>query len=154
MRRRLRMNELRLTNYSEMYSDWSKWSKCNDACQQRRIRSCTAPETCKGSILKEQRDCVKTKGACHPKRRSRWGITKRLEDLMYDLLYDDWSPWSACTRSCKKRRYRTCSLKRWCRNTILLEEKKCYVSGGSCKKKEKDDDGNQEEGEEEEITKG
>lgn len=59
----------------------------------------------------------------------------RLENIVYDLLYYDWTPWSKCTRACKMRRFRICALRRWCKNTVLMEEKRCYVPDSECEKK-------------------
>lgn len=125
--------------FSGRYGDWSKWGACSSSCRQQRSRPCVLSSECEGSVLHEQRRCQRTSsGRCQPQRRGRWGIGRRLEDLMYDLLYEDWSTWSVCTRSCKRRRYRTCSLQRWCRNTVLLEEKGC--TDGPCRRRKKEED--------------
>merc|ERR1719419_1545059 len=60
-----------------------------------------------------------------------------LQDVMYDFLYFEWSEWSPCTRSCTRRRHRACSVGQWCDDTVLTEEKPCYVAGSSCRKRRK-----------------
>ena len=65
-------------------------------------------------------------------RRRKQEQQQMLEELVYDLLYNPWSEWSSCTRSCKTRRYRTCSMREWCRDTVLMEDRNCYVAGSRC----------------------
>ena len=55
--------------------------------------------------------------------------------MVYDLLYYDWTEWTSCTRSCKRRRFRVCALRRFCKDTMLMEERQCYVQGTACEKR-------------------
>ena len=62
----------------------------------------------------------------------RHGLTRKLQDMVFNLLYNEWSSWSMCTRSCKQRRFRTCAMKNWCKNVLLMEEANCYHKGTNC----------------------
>ncbi|CAH1795253.1 unnamed protein product [Owenia fusiformis] len=126
-----------LTTYDNSYTEWSEWTRCTNKCRQRRARKCTDSNICGDSVLKEKRYCYKKQAKCakrgsrlNKKKSARW-----LEDIVYELLYNDWSEWGACTRSCKTRRTRSCAIKKWCRHTVLQEERKCYASGGACEKR-------------------
>ena len=46
--------------------------------------------------------------------------------------WEDWGPWSRCSRSCTARRYRACSAAELCGREVLKEQAFCYVDGGYC----------------------
>ncbi|CAL1526301.1 unnamed protein product [Lymnaea stagnalis] len=55
-----------------------------------------------------------------------------IEELLYDLLYDTWSNWGACTRSCRQRRQRHCKQKSICVRSYIQEERRCQIPGSQC----------------------
>ena len=119
------------------YTAWSTWSRCNRRCEQHRIRRCIVPNKCGTSFLKEKRKCQRKRGLCSTlsykvigNRRNR-----HIEELLYDLLYDEWSQWGRCTRSCKKRRYRKCREPKICGGSFIQEEKVCRTPGSNCEKR-------------------
>ena len=102
---------------------WSEWSECSRSCKQQRTRVCRRFERCN---RRERRPCLTPTGPCSVEKLP----DKGLKDVLYDLLYYDWTEWSEClVRSCKRKRYRTCAVKTWCHNTVLLEERRCHING-------------------------
>lgn len=140
----------------DKYEPWTAWTRCSTKCTHMKFRRCRTGTPCEGSVQKLERTCWKSRGPCaihkHSSRRRSIATPqlKRIEDILYDLLYYDWSAWSACTRSCKKRRYRTCALGKWCKNTVLMEEKRCYISGSSCQRRSATNKGEGDSGDAEE----
>lgn len=124
-----------------LYATWSAWTPCiTRTCTQKRVRKCKNASSCSEALLTAERTCWKRRGRCsekrkHHKSKLKKPSTKNIEAVVYDLLYYDWSEWSTCTRSCKKRRYRTCALKRWCKHTVLLEEQECFNPGTACERR-------------------
>ena len=105
-----------------IYSEWSEWSRCHTrTCTNRRSRSCLllnggrCPDD---ADTRDTKPCVRRHGRCSGiqdmTQRQKDVIGRRIEDVVYDLLYYDWSDWSACTRTCSKRRY-----------IVLLEDNYC-----------------------------
>ncbi len=125
-----------ITRVEDSYSPWSAWTPCSKSCTQQRFRRCKA-EQCAENILTAERTCFRARGRCSARRlpKKQTNTKSIIEDIVYDLIYYDWSEWSACTRTCKKRRYRTCALKRWCKHTVLLEEKECFAPGTDCERR-------------------
>jgi hypothetical protein len=52
---------------------------------------------------------------------------------VYDLMYSKWSDWSPCLRSCQKRRIRECDIPALCRDTVLIQVRRCFA-GTKCGK--------------------
>ncbi|XP_063613018.1 trypsin-3-like [Penaeus indicus] len=50
------------------------------------------------------------------------------------MFYTKWSRWSACSRSCLTRRYRSCKYPLFCGGSVVNEEAYCYVEGSLCEK--------------------
>ncbi|KAI8797433.1 suppressor of tumorigenicity 14 protein, partial [Biomphalaria glabrata] len=101
----------------EKYNEWSKWSSCTRKCDQTRVRRCRIPEECGRSWVKEKRTCIQEKGTCYPLTYKVIGMQKRnrlIEELLYDILYAQWTAWGPCTRSCRQRRQRECKQKSIC----------------------------------------
>lgn len=130
-------------NADDVYVPWTTWSRCSRTCRQSRLRRCSKPEVCEDHVVTEKRTCpkaVRHKGhgrRCRKhsplrsvkkgERRSDKEVPARTEsvrdeDIYYGLFYYDWSAWSPCSPSCKRRRYRVCVLWRWCKNTVILQE--------------------------------
>ena len=127
-----------ITRVEDAYTSWSSWTPCSKSCTQQRFRRCkSAAQNCTKKILTAERTCFRARGRCSARRlpKKQTNTKSIIEDIVYDLIYYDWSEWSACTRTCKKRRYRTCALKRWCKHTVLLEEKECYAAGSNCERR-------------------
>lgn len=55
-----------------------------------------------------------------------------IEELLYDLLYDTWSNWGPCKRSCRQQRHRHCKQKSICVRSYIQEERRCQVAGSQC----------------------
>lgn len=119
------------------YSKWSKWSNCNRHCEQSRVRRCKNRQYCGSSFLKEKRHCRKQKGRCSSLSYKVIGIRRNrlMEKLLYDLLYDDWSHWGRCKRTCRKRRVRMCKEPRICGNSYIQQERDCKLPGTQCEKR-------------------
>ena len=126
-----------INRVEDTYTSWSSWTPCSKSCTQQRFRRCKKTENCTEKILTAERTCFRARGRCSARRlpKKQTNTKSIIEDIVYDLIYYDWSEWSACTRACKKRRYRTCALKRWCKHTVLLEEKECYSPGTNCERR-------------------
>ncbi|KAK3090988.1 hypothetical protein FSP39_016279 [Pinctada imbricata] len=122
----------------EYYTQWSPWTRCNRKCEQSRERKCDKHEHCGTSSLKEKRSCRRRRGACSTLSYKVIGFrrgNRLIEELLYDLLYDGWSQWGPCTRSCKRRRVRKCKEHKICGSSYILEQKKCKVHGKYCEKR-------------------
>ncbi|XP_061196890.1 chymotrypsinogen A-like [Saccostrea echinata] len=122
----------------EYYTQWSDWTRCNRKCEQTRVRRCNQPENCGTSVLKEKQNCKRRKGRCSTLSYKVIGFrrgNRLIEELLYDLLYDGWSQWGHCTRSCRKRRFRKCKEHKICGNSYIQEERKCRLAGTVCGKK-------------------
>ncbi|XP_055342934.1 semaphorin-5B-like isoform X2 [Paramacrobiotus metropolitanus] len=99
------------------WTDYSSWSECSRAnrCQQNRTRSCTKPlpqfggNDCEGSAL-DSRSC--DVGECEAKADLRMAVPLAAP-VMSGARFQDWGPWSECSRSCGRgtqRRTRSCML--------------------------------------------
>ena len=122
----------------EYYTQWSPWTRCNRKCEQTRERKCNKHEHCGTSSLKEKRSCRRRRGTCSTLSYKVIGFrrgNRMIEELLYDLLYDGWSQWGHCTRSCKRRRVRRCKEHRICGSSYILEQKKCKIPGTHCEKR-------------------
>jgi hypothetical protein len=122
----------------EYFSAWSHWSRCSRRCEKSRVRRCRNVEYCGKSWLTEKRTCKKRTGRCSTMSYKVIGFRRRhrlIEELIYDLLYSPWSPWGACTRSCKKRRLRKCEIPRICGKSYIQEDKRCRVPRSSCERR-------------------
>ncbi|KAH9513119.1 hypothetical protein Btru_035903, partial [Bulinus truncatus] len=119
----------------EKYNEWSKWSACTRKCDQTRVRRCRIPEECGRSWVKEKRTCIQEKGTCYPLTYKVIGMQKRnrlIEELLYDILYNQWTAWGPCTRSCRQRRQRECKQKSICVRSYIQEERRCQFPGVQC----------------------
>nr|KAI8765443.1 suppressor of tumorigenicity 14 protein-like protein [Biomphalaria glabrata] len=119
----------------EKYNEWSKWSSCTRKCDQTRVRRCRIPEECGRSWVKEKRTCIQEKGTCYPLTYKVIGMQKRnrlIEELLYDILYAQWTAWGPCTRSCRQRRQRECKQKSICVRSYIQEERRCQFPGSQC----------------------
>lgn len=155
-------------SYDDIYSEWSKWSKCRKRCKQVRTRVCKSPAFCQSTILKEERNC--TGDRCQARTNSDRQDTSHSHSqfvdnhrgrgrssqfrVLYHLqsyVYSQWSEWSSCTKTCHTRRYRACEMKQICGNSIIQEDALCYTQGSSCEKlyKSKTRESNEEENREE-----
>ncbi|ESP04644.1 hypothetical protein LOTGIDRAFT_179982 [Lottia gigantea] len=123
----------------EYYSEWSKWTQCSRKCEQTRERRCRLPEQCGHSFVKEKRMCKnRSKKRCSVLSYKMLGFKRRnrfIEQLLYDLLYDKWSKWSPCNRSCKQKRQRKCMVAHICRKSSIQEERRCRVQGKKCERR-------------------
>lgn len=126
------------TVVDKKYGPWSRWSTCSRKCKQVRTRVCRTGEQCDRDVIRERKNCLDPGGLCTletftQQLSDRGGV----RDVIYDLLYYDWTEWSECQiRTCKRKRYRTCAMKKWCQNTVLLEEKVCSIADNDvCPKK-------------------
>ncbi|XP_054166620.1 coagulation factor X-like [Oppia nitens] len=147
-------------SYDDIYSDWSKWSKCRRRCKQVRTRQCVSAEHCGTTIVKEERACRGGKCLTNPDT-STPGSTENQEvphkgrgrssqfRVLYHLqsyVYSQWSEWSSCTNNCRTRRSRSCEMKQICGNSIIQEDALCYIQGSRCetlyKEKPKNSDEN------------
>ncbi|XP_042861376.1 transmembrane protease serine 9-like isoform X1 [Penaeus japonicus] len=126
-----------------LYSQWSKWSRCSRRCKQRRQRSCRVPAVCGTGLLKEERSC--RGGRCSgrrpfhiikPEEFTRQPPRNDMRVLLNfnSMFYTRWSRWSACSRSCLTRRYRSCKYPLFCGGSVVNEEAYCYVEGSLCEK--------------------
>ena len=120
----------------KLFSSWTQWSNCANRCRQTRTRRCKQRDLCKRKRFKERRLCPiePERKRCKNRklRRGDMNLRNRMQDFVSNLLYMEWSRWSPCLRSCKQRRFRMCSNRRYCRDTALMEEKACFVPGGRC----------------------
>ncbi|KAK3594876.1 hypothetical protein CHS0354_005951 [Potamilus streckersoni] len=130
--------QLSSTFLSEFYNEWTSWSNCSRHCEESRIRRCRVHEKCGQSWLKEKRKCkAKTKG-CSNRSFKVLGFRSKdriMEKILYKVLYGPWSAWGPCTKSCKKRRFRTCDVASICGISYIQEEKPCRPKGNTCQKK-------------------
>ena len=128
-----------ITRDDDYYSAWSDWAPCSRHCTTRRNRHCTQYEQCVRETQKQTKRCACDISEYLRSRRQRysraWSSRRKeqlMEELVYDTLYNPWSQWSPCTRSCKMRRYRTCAMSDWCRDTVLMEDRRCYIANSKC----------------------
>ncbi|KAK7507231.1 hypothetical protein BaRGS_00001166 [Batillaria attramentaria] len=122
----------------EYYSPWSKWRPCNRKCEQSRMRRCQRPEHCGQTWLKENRTCQRKRGACSTFSYRTVGFRRRnrlIERVLYDVLYTDWSDWGPCTRSCRQRRRRKCTVRDVCHNSFIQETRRCTAPGSRCQRR-------------------
>ncbi|XP_069947479.1 uncharacterized protein [Cherax quadricarinatus] len=126
-----------------LYTDWTNWSRCSRRCKQRRRRSCRVPAVCGTAVLKEERSC--TGGRCsgrrpfhiiRPEEFSKQPPRNDMRVLLNfnSMFYTRWSRWSACSRSCLTRRYRSCKYPLFCGERVVHEEAYCYIEGSLCEK--------------------
>ena len=140
-----------ITRHDAYYTDWSAWSPCSSQCWTERTRTCYDIPRCPAQVQQRQRKrCTcdihrylrnelyeenrrkyRRRGKSSRASYQRWR-EQFYEELVYDKLYEPWSSWSPCTRSCKMRRYRTCAMSDWCRDTVLMENRRCSVSDSRC----------------------
>ncbi|XP_076459669.1 uncharacterized protein LOC143292888 [Babylonia areolata] len=123
----------------QYYTPWSKWRRCNRRCQQRRVRRCRVAEQCGTTKLKEHRACRRKRGRCSSRVSSQAvgdfrGKNRKIERVLYDVLYTDWSAWGSCTRSCKQRRRRRCTVREVCQSNFIQESRWCGVPGSKCER--------------------
>ena len=57
-----------------------------------------------------------------------------MEEILYKLLYGNWSVWGPCSRNCKKRRIRKCMRPAMCGGSYIQEERICRKSRLYCRK--------------------
>ena len=95
----------------EIYTPWSRWSKCRRKCKQIRKRMCAMPEICGKNILKEERPCKR----CSRRKKSNFRIVKRIKLSrrakgllrLNRAFYSKWTRWSKCSsRTCTTSRER------------------------------------------------
>ncbi|XP_067673139.1 acrosin-like [Haliotis asinina] len=122
----------------EYYSPWSRWSTCNRKCEQTRVRRCRRQQHCGKTWLKEKRICKRRRGGCSVLSYQVYGFRRRnryIEQLLYDLLYDSWTEWGACSRTCKQRRTRKCAVHSVCSKSYIQEERRCSAAGSRCERR-------------------
>ena len=132
-------------SYDDIYSEWSKWSKCRRRCKQVRTRHCVSSDYCRSTILKEERSCRGDKCLFNdastsapdqevpPRGRGRSSQFRVLYHLQ-SYVYSQWSDWSSCTTACRTRRSRSCEMKQICGNSIIQEDALCYMPDSQCEK--------------------
>lgn len=125
---------------SKVYSAWSAWGPCSDFCQQSRKRLCKKDSQCGKSYIKEKRKC-KSKKSCSKRSKRKYikllGLRKSdklVTEILYNILYSSWTPWSACNRSCKKLRKRKCIQSTMCGKSYIQEERMCKRTSLICRK--------------------
>lgn len=128
------------TLLSKAYSQWSTWGTCTKRCQQSRKRRCKKPSQCGKSYLKEKRKC-KSKGICSKRSKRKYvkllGLRKNdrlVKQILYKILYSAWTPWTVCSRSCKKQRRRKCVQPKMCGSSYIQEERPCKKTSLVCRK--------------------
>ncbi|KAL9981504.1 hypothetical protein ACROYT_G010211 [Oculina patagonica] len=108
-------------NSTDGFTEWGPWSQCSRTCGSNllrvRKRSCYKQnnQTCTGSTS-EVKPCVLP--SCHAEAISGFGTEAALPvTTSHNISLKnefDWSPWSACTKTCGvgsyRTRERTCSL--------------------------------------------
>ena len=119
------------------WSSWTPWSTCNKKCIKKRTKFCVNKMVCRKQRKKQSRKCVRKSGRCaESNSRSIRKVQKEDQEAemmkVINSLYGQWSTWSPCTRSCKKRRYRECNNKKLCNGTILMEDQVCRLSNTRC----------------------
>jgi hypothetical protein len=124
-----------------IYSQWSEWGRCSKTCQQSRKRRCLDKIQCGKSYLKQKQKCVTRKScasAAHRKPVILLGLTKNdqlVKQILFKILYSPWTPWSVCSRSCKKRRHRKCVQPTMCGISSIHEERTCRRANLECSKR-------------------
>jgi hypothetical protein len=133
-------------SYDDIYSEWSKWSKCRRRCKQVRTRQCVSTDYCGSTILKEERGCRGGKCLLNedmststpvqdvPQRGRGRASQFRVLYHLQSYVYSQWSEWSSCTTACRTRRSRSCEMKQICGNSIIQEDALCYMAGSPCEK--------------------
>lgn len=130
----------------DIYTGWSKWSRCSKRCKQARIRRCNSPLQCGNGVLKEERTCTGRRCRSKPfavlqlnddsifgKKKNKKTDFRVLSSLQ-SFVYSEWSEWSPCTRRCKTRRVRVCEVPLFCSENIIKQDALCYVEGSTCEK--------------------
>lgn len=125
---------------SKIYTEWSSWGACSKGCQQSRKRRCKKESQCGKSYIKEKRKC-KSKGVCSKRSNRKYvkllGLRKSdklVKQILYKILYSAWTPWTVCSRSCKKQRYRKCVQPAMCGASYIQEERQCKKTSLVCRK--------------------
>lgn len=125
---------------SKVYTEWTTWGQCSKGCQQSRKRRCKKEAQCGKSYIKEKRKC-KSKGTCSKRSKRKYvkllGLRKNdklVKQILYKILYSVWTPWTVCSRSCKKQRYRKCIQPAMCGASYIQEERQCRRSSLVCRK--------------------
>ena len=132
-------------SYDDIYSEWSKWSKCRRRCKQVRTRHCVSSDYCGSTILKEERSCKGGKCLLNdnitsapdqevPHRGKGRSSQFRVLYHLQSYVYSQWSEWSSCTSACRTRRSRICVMKQICGNSIIQEDALCYMPDSQCEK--------------------
>ncbi|XP_060568257.1 transmembrane protease serine 11D-like [Ruditapes philippinarum] len=136
----LRKDVVPHTILSKVYTEWSSWGTCSKGCQQSRKRRCKKEAQCGRSYIKEKRKC-KSKGTCSKRSKRKYvkllGLRKSdklVKQILYKILYSAWTPWTVCSRSCKKQRYRKCIQPAMCGASFIQEERQCKRSSLVCRK--------------------
>ncbi|XP_064628368.1 coagulation factor IX-like isoform X2 [Lineus longissimus] len=124
---------------AEFFITWGAWSPCNRKCKQQRSRKCKDSTVCQNMIQRERRKCYKPncddidKRSKNRRKKSQTQSQKLYGQFVYDLMYSKWSDWSPCLRSCQKRRIRECDIPALCRDTVLIQVRRCFA-GTKCAK--------------------
>ena len=123
-----------------VYHQWTSWSECNRKCLQSRKRICRKKHHCGESYIKEKRSCKSGNNCPQKAKKNRiklLGLRKNgklVKEILYKILYGAWTPWSVCSRSCKKERRRNCIQSVMCGDSYLHEERDCHRGRKVCRK--------------------
>ena len=122
-------------NIDEIYTDWTRWSRCSRHCKQKRARHCALPHICGSAVIKMERGCHSDR--CrgrdfHIVRKKKLRRKTKNQLKRNRAFYTKWSRWTPCTDFCQTTRVKSCRFPLVCGNNEVTEEAYCYREGSQC----------------------
>ena len=120
---------------SEIYTSWSRWTRCSRRCKQKRERQCAVPSICGSAVVKMERGCHSDR--CrgrdfHIVRKKKLGKKTKTQMKKNRAFYTKWSRWSQCSDYCLTTRVKSCRFPLVCGSVKVTEEAYCYREGSQC----------------------
>ncbi|XP_066157891.1 uncharacterized protein [Euwallacea fornicatus] len=125
-----------MTHTPPSYSEWTKWSRCQD-CLQRRMKICLN-DHCE-SRMYEERECHKKR--CKRKRRktiSSFNVVHLNTSRSYltkqgpSDVWSKWTRWAECSPNCRTYRFRNCKKPGRCKKLVQTQAAYCYYERTKC----------------------
>ncbi|XP_050681772.1 transmembrane protease serine 9 [Leptidea sinapis] len=126
-----------------LYSEWGKWSICQDGHRTRR-RRCLHRQVCGDSLRIEISRCrvpevpaESDEGYVDEDMSPAMNVfgLKQLPDVDVQKKFrgfSAWSSWSSCSKTCTTVRKRICRMKSICGRKVIKQSAFCYLEGSFC----------------------